>query len=602
MPKSRVIFCLSMIFLLSAAFLSADERIGVEGVKTKYLEPGVQVRITAEEMPLEHFKSKCISENPIPGGFGGRDAPWSANILAADGWGGALPDQYTSMAIGPDGAIYVAYQAMYTGSSDWDFGVARSTDNGLTWSTYVNGTVNDDMYPDVAVDDDGYIWIYMTMYDADPSGEIIWARSDSPNNISSFTISWFGGIAGAGQYYIHPSADAFGSDGSNLHIFVAWSFDDGDADDQMCFVKNDGVIYGGWTITTFSEDGETDMHPDVAISTNNVVMANIEDVSGDKELRIWYLDIASVWAGAGWNVISYTITGDDDYPSIYATGTNVFVAFQNDAGGGNLNDIVHGNSADDGATWDLGAYVANTASIEHYPRVSGLSDVTGVVYLEGSNVRFRQSGSLGQAGTWDPDIALAPERVTDQDAADESVRSASLMHSGVAWVASWADDRNFASKDFDIWSSYRDVGVSQISTNPSTPDSFVYFDYTSGKGFGTLSYITKYCERTYNPILTVDVQEKMENASSDELIGILITMKKQVSHDYLLAVTTPMGRKERRYFVWQELSKFAEKTQKDILAYLSTIEAEGKAKRIGSIFTGNRVRARVTKDVIEKLA
>ena len=449
-----IFFCLSLLLLFAISFVFADAIVNVDQTKSELLKPYIQTGVAAKELPMKHPSTEVIAKGSILGGFDRRDLPWSANILASDGWGEDDPDQYTSMAIGPNGYIYVAYQAMYLGGSDWDVGIAMSTNNGVSWSGNALGSTSDDMYPDVAVDDDGYIWIYMTMIDADPSGEILWAKSDDANSISSFSLSWFGGIAGAGEYYLHPSVDAFGSDGSDLHVFIAWTYDDGSADDVMCFVINDGINSGGWSINTFGEDGETDMHPDVAISTNNVIMANIEDVSGDQELRIWYLDIPGVWGSAGWNIISYIIAGDDDYPSISATGTNAFVAFQNDAGGGNW-DIVHGNSDDDGENWDLGSYVANTANIEHYPRVAGLGNATGVVYLERNNVRFRQSANLGQAGTWVPDLASSPERVTDQDDADESARSASLSRTSSWWIVTWADDRNFGTKDLDIYSSRR---------------------------------------------------------------------------------------------------------------------------------------------------
>jgi len=601
MKHFKSVFCIFLIFLLSTAFLFADEKIRIEDKRMEFLEPSVKTGITAKKFPIKHFSAEVIENGPILGGFDRRDAPWSANILASDGWGQDDPDQHTSMAIGPDGAVYVAYAAMYQGGTDWDFGIARSADNGQSWSSNALGTASDERNPDIAVDGEGYVWIFCTLDDGS-QGKRAFTRSDIPNSIGFSSIYSFAGVAG--DYYIDPSAWAFGGEGSaDLHVFVAWSYDDGANDDQMHIMYNDPVgQWSTWTMGSFPEDGDTDMNPDVAISTNNVIMANIEDVSGaDQELRIWYLDIGSVWTGGGWGIWEYTIAGDDAYPSIFATGTNVFVTFQNDAGAGNW-DVIHGNSADDGGTWDIGAYVANTANAERYPRVSGLSDITGVVYLEGSNVRFRQSGSLGQAGTWEPDISLDPERVTDQDAADESVRSASVFHTGVAWVATWVDDRNFGSKGLDIWSSYRDVGVSQISTNPPTPDSFIYFDYTSGKGFGTLSYITKYCERVYNPVLSEGVLEKIQKAHDNDLIGVLITMRKQVSTDYLLAMAAPMKRREARDFVWKELRKYADGTQEGLLEYLNQKKSDGKATRISSIFTGNRIGVRATKDVISEIS
>ena len=464
-----IVFVLLSLFLFTFTVSALENEVRDMYTKRK-ISPDLMEKGSLTGRPATTpFVSRGVSEESAQAGMemGGRDFPWNPNILAGDGWSsGAIPDLYTSMAIGPGGEIYVAYQARHWNDTEWSIGIAQSLNGGLTWVNNAFGWIGvNEMYPDVAVDDDGYIYIAFTDEGA-AQGELNIARSVSPNNINSFTGYYW--TSDPGVYRRYPSIEVFGSEGSDLHLLVAMTVEDGDGDDQVAWWN---TAVGEWTGSMsgwITAAGDSEMHPDVALSSSTAYVTYVSNVTGaDKERIVRYLDITSAWNGDPWNGWIWTTSGDDEYPSICATGSNVYLAWQNNYYG--EWDILHTHSVDNGVNWD-GTAIAYSTNNEMYPRVYGTGSLTGVVYLETSNVKFKSSPSLGSVGTWVPAEDAIPERVTDQDTADESVRSASLVHTGSHWVATWADSRNTGTTGIDIWSSNTFVDTTAPTVMVTVPN------------------------------------------------------------------------------------------------------------------------------------
>ena len=124
--------------------------------------PASEVHREILPAPL-YFEAECYytgSTSTPPWQIYGRDAPWSTDVQVPDVY--SRDDKLLSMAEGPDGKIYVAYDAIASASPlRYGTGIAWSVDNGATWNNMVYySSTNSICHNEITVTDDGKIWIW----------------------------------------------------------------------------------------------------------------------------------------------------------------------------------------------------------------------------------------------------------------------------------------------------------------------------------------------------------------------------------------------------------------------------------------------------------
>ncbi|MCX7996071.1 MAG: hypothetical protein N3A65_09960, partial [candidate division WOR-3 bacterium] len=92
-----------------------------------------------------------------------RDPPWSASVQVPDVYN--RDDRLLSMAQDARGRIYVVYETPHSLSPLlYGWGIATSTDNGLTWDNRVRFVSGYTMrYPEISITIDGKIYIFGTL-------------------------------------------------------------------------------------------------------------------------------------------------------------------------------------------------------------------------------------------------------------------------------------------------------------------------------------------------------------------------------------------------------------------------------------------------------
>ncbi len=105
------------------------------------------------------------------------------------------------------------------------------------------------------------------------------------------------------------------------------------------------------------------------------------------------------------------------------------------------------------------------------------------------------------------------------------------------------------------------------------------------------------CEVVTQPLL-----EKMEETGADEFIRVNVIMKEQANPLFLMNLVRGEKISERRTIVINYLKEIRDRSQQRILSYLKVMENKGKAERIRSLWLGNAVCFKATKDVIEEIA
>lgn len=104
-------------------------------------------------------------------------------------------------------------------------------------------------------------------------------------------------------------------------------------------------------------------------------------------------------------------------------------------------------------------------------------------------------------------------------------------------------------------------------------------------------------------ILTPNLQMRLGNAKSDEKIRINIRLEEQYNREELASkITGTTTREARRAIVVQELRSFADETQKDMLAFLSSQEKSLEVTDIMPLWIVNLINCYATPSVIEQLA
>jgi subtilisin family serine protease len=585
-----------VLFLFFAGTLFSNENIVIEKEMV-----GTANRMEFQKAPFD-LEVYYVGNN-LPTPFvDPENLPWSTAVNV--NVGNSDPDRNVHIAHGSDGSVWVSYDS---GTSHYQAGIAKSDDDGQTWDVrnYGHGSY-EFQYSAIDINDAGYLHLWTTITGGSYSNDICWLQSQdgSPNDIDALD-GWYIFTSGTPDHHDPEGVAALGTDYHSGLEVVCWTNKEPDSGTDVDSVEIWWTDFGqdsGYSYVTYgSDDDYNQSRATVALcvpgDTFRMIAFEEDSSSGYFNVNFWRIDSvgASVWMH-GWETYHFEDTRN---PSLAAEGDYAYVSYE--LYDGSQWDVLFGSSSDAGDSWGTFDYIANNGSDdERHPRLTSDSARVGATYTyDGTNItnRFIYSDEAGMSGSWSTE-----EIITDGTTTEDSIHCVDVMwYAGNdCWYAVWTDTRSGGT---DVYTAFRQAGTAQIITDPAAlPSSeYLYYDYTS-KRLNSLSYITKYCERVYNPILSEGLARDIESAGENELIGVYIVMKEQVALDYLLAVSETMPRKEKSKFVLRETNKLTDETQVDILNYLREMESVGKAARIHSIFVVNSITAKATKEVILELS
>jgi subtilisin family serine protease len=104
------------------------------------------------------------------------------------------------------------------------------------------------------------------------------------------------------------------------------------------------------------------------------------------------------------------------------------------------------------------------------------------------------------------------------------------------------------------------------------------------------------------PRVTPELSAHLEEIPADEQVRILVSMEDRMPADELYALTDGLTRDQRRIVVERELSRVAERTQRDVLDYLNERAALGCASEVKSLWLVNVVSAYGDRETIEHVS
>ena len=107
--------------------------------------------------------------------------------------------------------------------------------------------------------------------------------------------------------------------------------------------------------------------------------------------------------------------------------------------------------------------------------------------------------------------------------------------------------------------------------------------------------------RNYPEKIDKRLKEKMEGASLDELLPVIIECDKFIDTDFLYNQVKGMGKADRRAFTINTLQEFTSSYQEDVYEYLESMENAGKVDRLSQLWLTNSIGMKASKEVIEEV-
>ena len=376
--------------------------------------------------------------------------------------------------------------------TDYDIFVARSVDNGATWTfpavlnTNAASDSGDDLYPQVTTDGGGH-WVAV-WYSYDTLGgtvgsdvDILVARStDSGATWTAPAALNTNAATDSGSDYgpqvttdrighwvaVWYSYDTLGGTiGTDCDILVARSADNG----------------ATWTApaalnTNAATDSGGDYHPRVTTDGSGPWVATWDSeenlggtIGADRDiLMARSTDSGATWtAPAVLNANAATDSGGDYGPQVTADGSGhwVTVWYSNENLGGTIgtdNDVLVARSTDSGATWTapaaLNTNAASDSGWDGNPQLTTDGDGHWVAVWEsndslggtiGTEPDILVARSVDDGATWTAPAALNSNAASDSSYADDQYPQVTTDGAG-HWVAVWSFFERLSSDDPDI--------------------------------------------------------------------------------------------------------------------------------------------------------
>ncbi len=184
----------------------------------------------------------------------GRDAPWGTDVRIDDAFD--VDDVLTSMAEDALGRIYVCYETAWSTSPvRYGWGLATSVDNGQTWDNRVYRIADTDYnlrYPEIAITDDGKIWIWGSFSKYNQPNAVTNAPGFMRSNIGGYNdpdnlagVIYFGSLPN----FTYPEVVTWGN--GNQFVIAQYLDDEaGTSSDQIfCLFSHDSTAYYGLSFT-----------------------------------------------------------------------------------------------------------------------------------------------------------------------------------------------------------------------------------------------------------------------------------------------------------------------------------------------------------------
>lgn len=398
---------------------------------------------------------------------GDKDAPWSADRLLANPT--SMDDGYVSLAVSPvTGWLYAVFEAKDLGGTDRDIHIARSQNDGLTWTVWdLPSFTQDEAMPEIAIDGAGFLHVVWLRLD----GYIVRVRSSAGDNPAAWSS-----VRGlfTDSTNATPSVAVSGA-GDFATLFIAASYQEINWDLYQwewtliwMYSTNAGTTV---TYDYLEPDGYPDLWPDCALDDGLVHLVNAEV---DLDTGLPRILISSDAVSGGFNDITdlsaWTANGCG-FPQVACQGDDVFVVYQHDFddGLGNLDgDIVYAFSWDAGATF-YGPYEIVADEYESVgPTVYARDGVVGALWLDAPpggdefDVAARQAGGRGHPDHWG-DI----ETVSDQNHAEPQFHFLSGAAGAGRLHAAWIDRRNYPTQGLNVYHADRAVRPNLAAFTPA---------------------------------------------------------------------------------------------------------------------------------------
>lgn len=417
-----------------------------------------------------------------------KDAPWTTDRLLANAT--SMNDAYVSLAVSPTtGDLYAVFEATDLGGTDRDIHIARSQDDGLTWTVWEMPSFSYDEYmPDIAIDDAGFLHVVWIRDD----GYII--RTRSSNADDPLAWEWIKGLF-TDSVNATPSVAVTGA-GDFSTLFIAASYQEINWD----LYQYEWTLVWMWSTNSGNTvsfdslvpDGYPDLWPDVAMDGALVHMVNGEaSVWGDPTRILIASDAVSGGFSAITDLTDWT-TNNCGFPRVACGEDEVFAVFQHDFddGLGNIDgDVIYTFSWDAGATM-YGPYEIVADEYESVgPAIYARDGIVGCLWLDAPpggdefDLAARQAGGHGHPDNWG-DI----ETVTDQNLAEPQYHYLDGVVGDGRLHAAWIDRRDTPTQGHNVYTCER---ATRPELSVFTPDGWggplVGSMYTGERDLGWLA-------------------------------------------------------------------------------------------------------------------
>jgi hypothetical protein len=338
----------------------------------------------------------------------GMPAGWSDEINLSMN---TMTDKYPSIAFFNQ-ICHVVWQHTYVSSVDWEIVYSKSSDNGHSWTPYVNISSSNSYitYPDIGTCENN---IHVVWEDQEGASRIDYRNSSDGGNtwnpikrISSYT----GAVVVGPKLFVNNS---------NIHI-IWWDQRDG-ADGEIYYRRS---LDGGITFDNgqgVDEDRRLTFSPaltggiNIAGAGSNISISWSDERDGDLE-KYWMIskDNGYTWEnGVGIENEGRKLTEDSidcGAGAIAINASKIHIIWEDQSWPGPEYRIYYRNSTDNGMTWNPIQLLTGPSPLIASPDISTWGDKIHIVWDDarddGITTEIYYKNSTDGGTTWNSDIRL----------------------------------------------------------------------------------------------------------------------------------------------------------------------------------------------------